>query len=120
MIELSEEDKDLLQHSTGTGFTKTQLAKWGLPWPAPKGWRKKLIKERGLRFVGNYAKSKEIMEMIKTKEICAPRKALKDVEATLAFPDAEYVSTISDAFGIIEKALQDPISYLEETSNNKD
>lgn len=25
------------------GYTKKQLAKWGVPWPAPKGWKKKLL-----------------------------------------------------------------------------
>ena len=25
------------------GWTKAQLARWGLGWPPPKGWRKMLI-----------------------------------------------------------------------------
>lgn len=25
------------------GWTKAQLAQWGVPWPPPKGWRKRLI-----------------------------------------------------------------------------
>jgi hypothetical protein len=25
------------------GFTKAQLAKWGVPWPPPKGWKKALL-----------------------------------------------------------------------------
>ena len=24
------------------GWTREQLAKWGVPWPPPKGWRKQL------------------------------------------------------------------------------
>jgi hypothetical protein len=28
------------------GWTKEQLAKWGVPWPPPKGWRKALIAGR--------------------------------------------------------------------------
>lgn len=24
------------------GWTRAQLAKWGVPWPPPKGWRKQL------------------------------------------------------------------------------
>jgi hypothetical protein len=24
------------------GWTKSQLAEWGVPWPPPKGWRAKL------------------------------------------------------------------------------
>ena len=24
------------------GWTKKQLAKWGVPWPPPKGWRARL------------------------------------------------------------------------------
>jgi hypothetical protein len=26
-----------------SGWTKKQLAEWGVPWPPPKGWRQKLI-----------------------------------------------------------------------------
>jgi hypothetical protein len=25
------------------GYTRAKLAEWGIPWPPPKGWRKKLI-----------------------------------------------------------------------------
>jgi hypothetical protein len=25
------------------GWTREQLSKWGVPWPPPKGWRKKLL-----------------------------------------------------------------------------
>jgi hypothetical protein len=25
------------------GWTRDQLAEWGVPWPPPKGWRKRLI-----------------------------------------------------------------------------
>lgn len=28
--------------SPNGGFTRAQLAKWGVPWPPPKGWRKRL------------------------------------------------------------------------------
>jgi len=32
------------------GFTKEQLATWGVPWPPPKGWKSDLIKkEKELR-----------------------------------------------------------------------
>jgi hypothetical protein len=27
------------------GWTKKQLAQWGVPWPPPKGWKKKLERE---------------------------------------------------------------------------
>ena len=27
------------------GFTKATLAKWGVPWPPPKGWRKRLLRQ---------------------------------------------------------------------------
>jgi hypothetical protein len=26
------------------GWTKKQLAKWGVPWPPPQGWKKQLLK----------------------------------------------------------------------------
>lgn len=25
------------------GYTKAQLAEWGIPWEPPKGWKRKLI-----------------------------------------------------------------------------
>lgn len=25
------------------GYTKEQLAEWGVPWPPPKGWKQKLL-----------------------------------------------------------------------------
>lgn len=28
------------------GWTRAQLATWGVPWPPPKGWKKNLIQER--------------------------------------------------------------------------
>ena len=28
------------------GFSKDQLAEWGIPWPPPKGWRKALLDGR--------------------------------------------------------------------------
>ncbi|MDM7991404.1 MULTISPECIES: hypothetical protein [unclassified Arthrobacter] len=27
------------------GFTKQQLALWGIPWPPPRGWRRQLEEE---------------------------------------------------------------------------
>lgn len=27
------------------GWTKAQLAEWGIPWPPPKGWKKKLERQ---------------------------------------------------------------------------
>lgn len=27
------------------GFTRRQLAAWGVPWPPPKGWKKRLIRD---------------------------------------------------------------------------
>lgn len=30
------------------GFTKEQLAKWGVPWPPPKGWKEQLLAGRSM------------------------------------------------------------------------
>ena len=27
------------------GWTKAQLAEWGVPWPPPSGWKRRLVKE---------------------------------------------------------------------------
>ncbi len=29
--------------------TRAQLAAWGIPWPPPKGWRKRLLREADRR-----------------------------------------------------------------------
>ena len=29
--------------SEAGGFSRATLAKWGVPWPPPKGWRKALL-----------------------------------------------------------------------------
>lgn len=34
------------------GFTRKQLAKWGVPWPPPKGWRKAITKKGDAPSVG--------------------------------------------------------------------
>lgn len=31
--------------SAAGGWTRAQLAKWGVPWPPPKGWKKRLMRE---------------------------------------------------------------------------
>jgi len=31
-----------LSKGTGTGYTRAQLAAWGIAWPPPKGWKKQL------------------------------------------------------------------------------
>ena len=27
------------------GWTRKQLAQWGVPWPPPKGWKRRLVEE---------------------------------------------------------------------------
>lgn len=31
--------------SVAGGFSRRQLAEWGIPWPPPKGWRRQLKRE---------------------------------------------------------------------------
>lgn len=31
--------------SAAGGWTRATLAKWGVPWPPPKGWKKRLVRE---------------------------------------------------------------------------
>lgn len=42
-MKLSAEEIDAAKTTNG-GWTKKQLAQWGVPWPPPKGWRKALIR----------------------------------------------------------------------------
>lgn len=44
MVTPTEEEIDKARTSAG-GWTKDQLARWGVPWPPPKGWRKKLLQK---------------------------------------------------------------------------
>lgn len=30
------------------GWTKKQLSEWGVPWPPPKGWLRKLTKKKAI------------------------------------------------------------------------
>jgi len=40
---MTEEEIDAARTPSG-GWTKQQLAEWGVPWPPPKGWKKKLVR----------------------------------------------------------------------------
>ena len=40
----TEEEIDAKRTPAG-GWTKAQLAEWGVPWPPPRGWRKQLISQ---------------------------------------------------------------------------
>jgi hypothetical protein len=33
--------------SAAGGFTREQLAQWGVPWPPPAGWLRALLREEG-------------------------------------------------------------------------
>lgn len=48
-LPLSAADIDAAKSAAG-GWSKATLARWGVPWPPPKGWRKTLI--AGGRIVG--------------------------------------------------------------------
>lgn len=39
---MTEQEIDAARAHAG-GWTRETLAKWGVPWPPPKGWRKRLI-----------------------------------------------------------------------------
>jgi len=41
--EITEEEIMSKQTAAG-GWTKKQLAQWGVPWPAPSGWKKWILK----------------------------------------------------------------------------
>jgi hypothetical protein len=41
-LQISASEIDAAKSEKG-GWTRETLAKWGVPWPAPKGWRRALI-----------------------------------------------------------------------------
>jgi hypothetical protein len=42
MVTKSEIEK---AKTPGGGWTRKQLAQWGVPWPPPKGWKRRLVEE---------------------------------------------------------------------------
>lgn len=50
MKQVEYDNKKLIENelTANGGYTKETLAKWGISWPPPKGWKKKLIKGRTL------------------------------------------------------------------------
>jgi hypothetical protein len=45
---VSREEIEAGRSSAG-GFTRAQLAEWGVPWPPPSGWLRALLREEGGR-----------------------------------------------------------------------
>jgi hypothetical protein len=45
-MRLTEEEIEAGRSPAG-GWTRAQLAKWGVPWPPPKGWRARLTGRKG-------------------------------------------------------------------------
>jgi len=43
-MQITEEEIDAGRTANG-GFTREQLAKWNVPWPPPKGWKRRLLTE---------------------------------------------------------------------------
>ncbi len=41
------EEEIISKMTEAGGFTKAQLAKWGVPWPPPKGWKQRLLEGTG-------------------------------------------------------------------------
>lgn len=46
-VQLSMKARIEAMETEGGGFTREALAELGVPWPPPKGWKKKLIREAG-------------------------------------------------------------------------
>jgi hypothetical protein len=43
----TEEEIDAKRTSNG-GWLRADLALWGVPWPPPRGWKKKLLEASGV------------------------------------------------------------------------
>ncbi len=48
---ITEAEIDAKRTAAG-GWSKSDLAAWGVPWPPPKGWRKALL-TNGVPYVGD-------------------------------------------------------------------
>jgi hypothetical protein len=42
--------------SPAGGFTRKQLAKWGVPWPPPRGWKEKLLRGEPVKQIPHWQK----------------------------------------------------------------
>jgi hypothetical protein len=42
---MPSEEEILEKRTPRGGWTRKQLAEWGVPWPPPKGWKAELLKE---------------------------------------------------------------------------
>lgn len=67
------------------GWTQAQLAEWGVPWPPPRGWRKKL--EQGL-----FSSSATSVSEAKEREV---RKLTRAASAERARITAVYDQAVS-------------------------
>lgn len=45
LLALRRAERDLIEGAKGNGggYTAERLAKWGVPWPPPKGWKERLL-----------------------------------------------------------------------------
>jgi hypothetical protein len=51
--------EEIERQQTGNGgYSRATLAKWGVPWPPPKGWKRKLINGIEIQAVNRDAKPK--------------------------------------------------------------
>lgn len=51
--------------STNGGWTRAQLAQWGVAWPPRKGWRQELM--RGREAISSIPRAREIAEIFRRK-----------------------------------------------------
>ena len=56
-MKVSEEDLTAERTGPSNGWTRKSLAKWGVPWPPPGGWKKALL--RGEPLPARKAKKKK-------------------------------------------------------------
>ena len=46
---MPNEEEILAARTAQGGWTKAQLAEWGVPWPPPRGWKERLVEESRLQ-----------------------------------------------------------------------
>lgn len=85
---MTEEEIEAGRSPAG-GFTKKTLAKWGVPWPPPKGWREALMDGKTMREAG-------LKELIPSETLpyISADELLK--QAVLAVVEAGHASDLYD------------------------
>ena len=99
---ITEEEIEAARSPRG-GWTRATLARWGVPWPAPKGWRRALVRGDPVPVTG-----KDTLSMSPIRAgIPAHDLLCKVVSAVIAYGHASDLSEFPDVLAYFGSQLPD-------------